>query len=471
MTPSPLPSIPILSISFLLSACTLTTVDENPALPPAAKTEYALDSEQQNSLRLVGVQDKDLSALINQVMASNLNLAEAKARLLQAEALADQSRATLFPTLSVSTNYIQNEVVDDIGQGAGAEAGNASFAFAPDFMGRRRAAARASRRDAFAAKGDFELTQLQLAHQVANAYYDAGEARENLRLLDIQIQSADNLSEIAAERFAQGATNASDVLQQRDLVASLKSQKPSFETLLYLAESRLDVLMAQTPDMLPRGPKTVPLVDSDISPGLPGSLIERRPDIVAARERLIAADYRVAEALAAYLPDFTLSASVNGPSFNVAGSIQSADTFILTMIADLSQTLYAGGARSAAKRGAKAAFDGASAAYARTWLEAVAAVSDNLLQEQYQQERTELLEARFTTASAALESAQANYAFGAADFTSVLTAQQSLLQAQSNLLAARRDVMLFRLNLLQALGAYPDGTVIPPLSSSQTGAT
>ncbi|MEM9705990.1 MAG: efflux transporter outer membrane subunit [Pseudomonadota bacterium] len=457
-------NIVLLACALFLNGCALVAVDTKPPMPTVISDAYAaLDPDNSASaapISVSGIDNPALVDLIDRALANNFSLAAAEARLVQAEALAAEARAALFPSISAGGNYTQIESLDGV-VSSGASAGNGQISWAPDFSGRRRATAGAARRDAKASAGDYLVSRLQLAHAVGDAFADAGEARRNLALLDTQLNAARALRQLAAARFARGAGPAADLLQQDDVLATLEAQRPTIETLVALAESRLDVLTGAAPDRQDQGPDDVPAFDNaNIDVGVPLSLIARRPDLVAARETLIAADYRAAEALANFFPDVVLSATASGPSFQIGPGFQSAQTVIFALVAQISQSLFEGGARVAQRKRARAAFDEASANFSQAWLDAIASVNDNLIREERQRERVALLAARTKTANANFKAAQTNYAYGASDFTNVLIAQQSYLTAQSDLLAATRDALQFRTDLLEALGALPDGRPI-----------
>ncbi len=447
-----------------LSGCALLTVETEPAAPFSELSEYAAPApaDRKGPLSAPGYDDPTLYAMIEEALGANFSVARARARMFQAGFAADESIAALLPSFGGSGNYTQ--VVPFDGTSSGGSAGTGFASFAPDFAGRRRAAARAARREAFAVAGDFELTRLQIAHAVADAYYDAGEARRSLALIEAQIRSTENFAQLAEQRYAQGVGGASDVLQQRDLAASLRAQRPSAEAALAIAESRLDVLLGRPPDGAANGPDILPDAPAPAAAGAPMDLIARRPDVAASRERLIAADYRIAEAIASAFPDIVLSATATGPSFQVGGAIQSANTVISAFTAEISQTVYEGGARKARRRQARASFDQALASYSETWLAAISSVHDGLVRDDRQRRRVELLAVRENAARAAFEAAKTSYAFGASDFLSVLTAQQSLLSAEREILAARRDRLRFHGDLLESLGAYPDGSFVDTAS-------
>ncbi len=451
-----------------LTGCALTTVETDPAAPFSDQTEYAAPTpaDRMGPANAPGYDDPALYAMIEEALANNFTVAGARARMLRAGFVADEAGAALLPSFGGSGDYSQIVPLD--GETSGASTGTGFASFAPDFAGRRRAAARAARRDSFAAAGDFELTRLEIAHAVADAYFDAGEARRSLALIEAQINATESFAQLAEQRFAQGVGSAADALQQRDLAASLRAQRPTAETALAVAESRLDVLLGRPPDGDADGPTVLPEAPSPASAGTPLELIARRPDLAASRERLIAADYRVAEAIASAFPDIVLSATATGPSFQVGGAFQSANTVISVFVAEITQTVYEGGARKARRRQARASFDEALASYADTWLSAISAVHVGLVRDDRQRQRVDLLAAREEAARAAFEAAKAGYAFGASDFLSVLTAQQSLLSAESDSLSARRERLRLHGDLLESLGAYPDGTFIDTASQTST---
>jgi NodT family efflux transporter outer membrane factor (OMF) lipoprotein len=201
-----------------------------------------------------------------------------------------------------------------------------------------------------------------------------------------------------------------------------------------------------------------------IPAGVPSQLLERRPDIAAAERRVAAANAQIGEAKAAFYPDLTLSASAGLESTFFAPWL-TAPSLFWSIGPQLVGTLFDGGKRDAALKGATAQYDGSVADYRQTVLVAFQQVEDNL--SELDTLASEAQSQRRATAAAerSLKLTQNRYQAGAVSYLDVVTVQTIALANQRTEAQIQARSVDASVQLLKALGGGWDRTV---LSSSQS---
>jgi NodT family efflux transporter outer membrane factor (OMF) lipoprotein len=460
-----------LPLSLLLSGCLLHPVDRDPipeiAIPARFSTADVATSIQGQNIDWESARstvtfdprrdsyegDSALRALIIDALAGNLTVARAASRLRQARSSIGTEAAGLLPTVSVTGRT--TKTIPDGAPNTRIESATGSGALSIDLFGETVSAINAARFDARAAEYSLADAKLQLTHDVAGAYFNAAEARELLALLDLQINIATELLDITEFRFGQGAGSLSDLLQQEEQIASLEAQRPPLLSDLRIAENRLDALMGRAPDGqdITRIAQTN-FPDGNLALGAPSDLLNRRPDLQSARASLVAADYRVAEAVADFFPDISITGMLSIPN------LAFASTMIWTAVGQATQTLLNGGRRVATVIRQGAVVEEQAAAYAQTWIDAIGEIENISWQEGNQRELIARLEHQVALGTDALGASRNRYTQGTLNYLSVLAALQSVQATERSLIQAKRRLVGFRLNLLRALGLTPTGELV-----------
>lgn len=329
-----------------------------------------------------------------------------------------------------------------------------SVSWEADLWGRLRSAARAQAEEYAAAIDDYEALRLLLTSQVADAYYLALEQRLQYALLLEQRDSAETLLELIELRFLQGSASVVDVLQQKGQLAEIDAEVPIVRSQLRVFENRLDVLLGVAPDGADRTPETgshLPGETALPAVGVPVGLLENRPDLRAMKRRVVAADYRIASAIAERLPRLTLTGSLEFGDTSIASSLTGAGG------AGLFQPLLDWGLRKAAVDEARSDFRDALLEYTQGYLLAIEEVESALWREARQRELIEALAARESILQQTLNETRVRYGLGVTDYLPVLTAIQDLQDIQRELLTERRALVSLRIGINRAVGGpVPD---------------
>jgi len=409
--------------------------------------------------------DPALNALVEQALASNLDLRGAWARLRQAAALSRQAGAARYPEVNAEAGASRTRA-----ETAGATARANLFSlglgasYELDLWGRVRSAARAARLDEQASRSDLQTAAISIAGTVGDVWYSLVEQRRQIRLLNEQIDASKTFLDLVERRFAEGLASALDVYQQRTQLANTRGQVPSAEARLQVLKHELAVLLGRLPteDTAPKLGE-LPALPPLPKTGLPASLLHRRPDVRAAAARLAAADHRVAAAVADRLPSVRLTGGA-GYSSNKLHKLPFRPTWSIG--SSLLMPIFDAGRRVAEVSRTRAQVDEALAAYAQTILVAVREVEDALIQELKQREHLESVRRQAKLAGATLRQAKLRYANGLSDYLPVLTALQALQRLEREEVTARRRMIGFRIQLHRALGGSWPKELAPPSNAA-----
>jgi NodT family efflux transporter outer membrane factor (OMF) lipoprotein len=196
-----------------------------------------------------------------------------------------------------------------------------------------------------------------------------------------------------------------------------------------------------------------PLADSVpvTPPDVPSTLLQRRPDIAAAERTMDEENALIGVQVAAYYPDITLSADY-GWQGGPIGMLISAANRVWSLGASASETIFEGGARSAAVQAARAAYDASVASYRQTVLSALQQVEDELVALHVLQVQSAAEDFAVKTAQRSVTIALNEYEAGTEAYTSVVTEQTALLSDQEAALSVQEQRLVASVALVQALG-------------------
>ena len=397
--------------------------------------------------------DPLLNDLMAEAFAGNLDLEQAYARLKQVEAQARITDSARRPSISLqgAAGRVRQPGIFGV-QTENSYQLSVAAGFELDVWRKLASRSEAARLDTMAARQELEALYLSLSARLADLYYLAVEQRSQLALVDSTIASfADTLQRVE-DRYREGLVPALDVYQSRQNLAAAKATRPAFESNLASAEHALAVLLGRYPDRSAAGSLAeLPALEGAFPVGLPATLLQRRPDIVAALSRLQATDARVAAAIADRFPSFNLLANYGGAS-NELGSLLDSPNIFWNLLVNLAQPIIDGGRRKAEVDRTRALFDENLGFYHQTVLQAFQEVEDALVQERTGARRIELLEQRVVATAGSLRLSTDRYLQGLSEYLPVLTSQISYAEAQSALLQARRQRIVARISLARSLG-------------------
>ena len=402
--------------------------------------------------------DSTLNNLEQQAVEANQDLQAAVARLEGAEAAAREAGADYLPSASLGVNSSRNQISGKTfsGQSSGHATYNdtraaVSLSYEIDLWGRVRRSNEAALAEVLASRFGRDTVRLTLAGQVASEYLTLRNLDAQLEVTQETLASRQKSLKIVNARLEAGSTSPLEQSQAESALAAAQAQWNQLHRLRALSESQLGLLTGQTGlkiaaanlDALPL-PPSPPI-------GLHSSLLEARPDIRQAEEKLIAANARIGVAKAAYFPSIGLTGLYGGESMALA-SLFNSGASIWSAAIGLSMPIFDAGRTGSRVAQATAVQKEALANYRKTVQTAFKEVNDALVGIKEYDEEESANRAQVTAARRAQELAQARYEAGYSGFMDVLDAQRTTNSAQLQYLTSRRNRLAVSVDLFKALG-------------------
>lgn len=449
-------------------------------LPPAGEFRGGGEADPEACTRLGG---ESLQSLIDTAFDDSPSLAQSWARLRQARAVERARAGALLPTLSLSMERSDTEIEGDgASGGAGAPGGappggapgagtttttgdqwqaSAAASYELDLWGRLDSQREAAALSMQAAEADLRTAALSLAADIATAWADWVTAARRVEALRAQTEDARALARLQEVRFAHGQSDALALTQARQEAASQAARLADARGGLDNARARLNVLLGRAPndDRLAPPPAELPQPDAWPDPGVPSTLLDRRPDLRAAWLRLRANDARAAAAAAERWPQLTLSASL---IYQAREFDDLFDRAIEEIAAALDWNVFTGGRLAAEQAEAEAAALESLYAMEQAWLEALNEVQSALDAGNAARARLADLREQHDQAEQRLGLARRRYAEGQVPYLEVLSAQQAASAATLELLSGRNASFTQRVNLCRGLAANVAGELPKP---------
>ncbi|HEV2531982.1 efflux transporter outer membrane subunit [Phenylobacterium sp.] len=414
--------------------------------------------------------DPALSAIESRVVVSNQNVAAAEAAYRQAEALVREQRAALFPTVDLTGSATRSgsgkgstgTVVTGTGgttvvTGGGGRTTNnyrASIgaSWEPDVWGRIRRGIESARGNAQASQADLAAATLSAQGSLAVDYFDLRSADQQITLLTQAVAGYQKSLQIAQNRFNAGIAPHSDVLQAQSQLATTQADLTDLTRTRAIFEHAIAVLAGQTPESfaIPADPNWVAAIPQ-VPPGVPSTLLQRRPDIAAAERRAASASAQIGVATAAYYPSLTLTGSY-GFAATELGKLFSASNSVWSLGISAAETLFNGGLTHAQVSAARASYDQAVARYRQAVLAALQDVEDQLAATRVLAEEYTYRQTAATDADLAATMVLNQYREGQVAYTNVVTAQVNALNTRRTLVQAAATRETTAVALIQSLG-------------------
>lgn len=429
--------------------------------------------------------DEALRDLIRVAVVENYDARLAAERIREARALYEIARGAELPTVdgSASASYTgvtRNGVPSfPTGDRDGAiYAFGAAFSWELDFWGRLDSATEAAYAQLLATEEDRRVVLQVLVAEVARAYLELRELDAELEIARETLASRKRSLELVALRNQEGVSNLLEVRQAEVLVTTAQEQIPESERRIEQKENEISTLLGKNPGPITRGR---PLVDQgvpdSVPPGLPSTLLDRRPDIRAAEQSLVAANARIGEAKALLYPRISLTAS-GGFASSDLGDLLNGSSGFWDVGAALAQPIFNGGRLRANVRATESRQRQAVIVYLRTIQRAFAEVSDALVGYRKLREFREQQEILTNTLKDQQRLSNMRYRGGVTAYLEVLDTDRQYFEAQLGLAQARRNEALSLVALYRALGggwvdteAEPDTGPAPEAPPSETAPT
>lgn len=397
--------------------------------------------------------DPKLSALIDSALEENYELKAAAARVKAALAQARIDGAARWPQLFLIPGY-QYAQIRNAGFGSprfSVFEALFSLSWELDVWGRINDFQQAAISEADATATDFYGARLSLAARVAQSYFELAEARQQSAVAEQSVKDRGVIVDLVRGRFARGLTKALDLRLALTDLATAEAQLTEARNQVQVVTRRLEVMLGRYPAGELTEGSELPEPPAGIPAGLPSELLTRRPDLIAAFDRLHAADFRSESTRKLLLPRIVLTA---------AGGVRSAALTDLVdpraiawnAILGLAQPLFTGGRIQGEIRLNQARAEQALNLYKNAALNAFQEVEQVLAADEWLREQEKALRQAVEQTEASRKLAVYSYQHGFIEILTLLDSYRSTLIAQSAHLSVKRQLLSNRINLYLALG-------------------
>jgi NodT family efflux transporter outer membrane factor (OMF) lipoprotein len=416
--------------------------------------------------------DPDLNALAERVDVSNQNVLAAAAAVRQAQAIAAQARAGLFPVVSAGATVTRSQSPSLSNQPSFATGpvtnynALATASWELDLWGKVRRSVEAGEANWQASAADLASVKLSAQAALAQTYIALRVDDVQRKILEDTVAAYERTLELTRNRYAAGVAAKVDVVQAEVQLKSAQAQLVELGVERAQFEHAIASLVGEPASTFSVPPAPIVAVLPSIPVGVPSELLERRPDIAAAERSVATANAQIGVAQAAFYPTLTLSAAGGYRSTSLGDWISTPSRF-WSLGAALAQNIFDGGLRRAVSDQAIAAYDGQVALYRQTVLTGFQEVEDNLAALRILEEEGLLQNEAARGAREAVELTTNQYKAGIVSFLNVIAAQTIALNNERTAVNVQGRRFLASVQLVRAIGGGWDARALDDLRLSR----
>src|ERR1043166_1135533 len=457
--------IAIAVLSTALAGCTVGPKYHRPAVAAPSAFRGEVTPPSQASLAdakwFEVFKDEQLQRLIRTALEHNYDVREAAARVEAARASLGITRADQFPNVAGGANVTTQRSARNgsfalpVGFNQERTFGTVSaslLSYEVDIWGRLRRATEAARADLLSTEEAHKAVITTLVSDVSTAYFNLLELDLELEIAKRTLATRQDSLRIIQTRESRGLATRLDVRQAEQLVQVAGEAIPGLEQRIEQTENQISLLVGGNPVPVTRnGGLTEQELPPAVPAGLPSSLLERRPDITAAEQNLIAANATIGVAKAAYFPQISLTGLLGFQS-NQLSSLFTGPNKVWQFTPQVAQPVFMAGRLKSNVRLAEAQQKIALVQYERTIQTAFREVSDSLVQYQKVREIRGDQETLLATLQDRSRLSYRRYQGGVDTLLSALDADRDLFDGELRLAQIRRDELFSVVQLYRALG-------------------
>jgi len=407
--------------------------------------------------------DEELQRLIKTALDQNYDLRDAVARVETEQAKLGITRSDQFPQVSASgdvnlTRLSRNgsfPLPPDLVPSQNRNWGQAQLnllSFEVDLWGRLRRATEAARANLLSAEENRKAVITTLVSDVATQYFTLREFDGQLEIARQTLATRQESLNLTVSRRNHGIATDLDLTQAEQLVDTADVTVSNLQQQIEQTENQITLLLGENPEgVLRKGSFDENALPPAVPPGLPSTLLDRRPDIHAAEQSLIAANANIGVAKAAYFPQLSMSGILGGQSTQLSG-LFSGPNSAWSFVPQISQPIFTAGRLRSTVRLAEAQRDSAIVQYQKTIQTAFTEVSTALIAHQRVQEARAKQEALVAVLEERKRLAYMRYQGGVDTQLNALDADRDLLQARLDLRQIRFNELISVVQLYKALG-------------------
>jgi NodT family efflux transporter outer membrane factor (OMF) lipoprotein len=446
-------------LAFALVGCATPVLQPSVDVPGRFAAASASDIEPEVAW-WDGYGDPVLSDLVRRAAHENRDVKIAAERVRAARAGETISRSWLYPSVGIhgagfdhTTGY-DSAIKQTVPEAANTKGwqGGLDVSWEIDIAGRLRAGAAAAAADTLAAEDTARGVRLLVVTDVATNYFTLVGALRQLDTVRAISAAQDETLRLVTSRERVGLATQFDVERAQTDASKARAAIPPLETLAAVSRHRIAVLIGDqafnaSSIAVSRNDVAVPAAH----PGQPAALLQRRPDLLAAKAQLEAANARRQQAVAEWFPRLFLGAMFGGEGLDVNGVALGAARFT-NVAALLAMPIFNAGRTQAINDIAESRQKEAVLHYEDAIVRALEDVENALVALDDERQRAQLLQSAATSAEAALGHAQSLYNRGQIDLLPLLDAQRARLAVRVSANDANTQLLLDSVQLYKALG-------------------
>jgi NodT family efflux transporter outer membrane factor (OMF) lipoprotein len=455
----------ILLIPLLLAGCMLGPNYKRP--PVALPGEFSGSSPNPAEESVADLkwselfQDDTLKDLIAAALGQNFDVGMAAERVQEARARFGTARSSQLPSIPAAAQLTASRP-SQVGASKlppGVTTLDASytqagglFSWELDLWGRLRRLSESAKAQYLASEEGYRGVVVSLISDLATSYFTLRERDLELEIAQSTKRIADDQLRLVRLRHDRGAASGLDIHQAEQLLYTASAQIARTEADIAQLEHRISLLLARAPGSVPRGKGISEFkFPEKISPGLPSSLLERRPDIREAEQTLISANAQIGAARAYYFPQISLTGFAEGQS-RALTELLSGPARMQNISLAAVVPIFTGGQVRARVRLSEAQMREMLIAYRKTVFNGLREVSDALVNYDRTREQLGQQEMLVHALSETSRLSSLRYQGGLDSYLQVLDAERNLFQGQLALAKLRLQGMLSFVDLYRALG-------------------
>ena len=423
--------------------------------------------EADNTLWWRNFNDATLDTLIALGSERNYNLAIAARRIAIARNNLAVARSAFFPSLTLNAGWSRNRNSGAMTTPATDASvvqgwhGSVAMNWEIDLFGKISAQAGRSKALVNVSAAEYAAAMVALEADIAGTFINLRISQAQMELARSHSEKQAQVVKITEARHESGIASRLDVTQARTVYYSTIASIPLLESSINSSINALSVLLGMEPDSLPATVKaggTVPDCHMLVATGVPLDLLERRPDIVAARASVDAAAAALGIARKDYLPDLAIGGSI-GTEAHSAKNLFTGRSFTYTVSPTLSWTIFDGLSRRNNIQSAQRELENETDNYHLAVLTAIEEADNAMNSYVSSLHYISSLQKVVEESEMSLDLSLALYKPGLSPFSNVVDAQLNVLEYQNTLISAQGRALSSLIDLFKALGGGWDGNL------------
>ncbi len=402
-----------------------------------------------------------LNELIQASLKSNPDLQAAQAALRVAQENVAAQQGGYYPTVGAEYDATRQRVAQALSTSASSNAylynlhtAQLNISYAPDIFGLNRRQLESLQAQADMQQYLLHATYLTLTSNLVNAAINEAALRAQLQALQKIVDSQKKILLSVNRQFQLGQLGPLDVAAQESALANAVAAVAPTEKQLALQRDKIKALSGKFPDDagLPQFELASLKLPGEIPLTLPSTLVDHRPDILAAEAQLHAASANIGVAVANRFPDITLGVNSYGSAAYKLGDLFKSGTSFWNLAGSVTQPIFDGGVLKHRQDAAQAAYEQAQAQYRSTVISAFQNVADSLQAIQLDAVTLQATKNAEIAARKTLDIANRQLALGDLSPVALLSIEQNYQQAELAHIVAQAARYSDTVALFQSLG-------------------